>query len=150
MFDDDEVEVSSNYAYGKDAYPAENIPSKVEHPKIEEVTDDVIESIVNQLLTGSIVATTLEANLKKKLIDTISARFNKRFGAGDEGLKLFNFWATDFIEFLLWYSVSSDAANDDEVAAEIAEKTVKALRKLPKNKYIDEYIDIFLTYADRI
>lgn len=112
------------------------------------VTDTLIEGIINQLISGSVTITKLEGDVKKKLIDNMSARFSKRFGKGDNGKKLFDYWASDFVEFLLWYSVTEDV-DECEVATEIANKTIRELKKLPNNDYINSYINLFLRYADQ-
>lgn len=118
--------------------------------EIPQVTKDLIESIVNQLITGSVTVTKLDAETKKKLTSTTTARFNKRFGEGACGMKLFEYWATDFVEFLLWYSLDDPEVDECAAATEIANKVVKELKKLPHSDYIDEYINLFLSYADRI
>jgi len=118
--------------------------------KVSYVTKELIEGIVNQLITGSVTVTKLDADSKKKLVNTITPRFAKRFGEGESGDMLFKYWATDFVEFLLWYSINDPDIDECEVASEIAEKTVAALELLPKNRYIDEYINLFLDYATRI
>ena len=114
------------------------------------VTNEMIEGIVNQLITGSVTVTKLDADSKKKLVNSITQRFEKRFGKGEVGAQLFTYWATDFVEFLLWYSVNDPDADECEVATQIANKTIAALKKLPKSDFIDEYINLFLSYADRI
>ena len=125
-----------------------NVYKKAE--ETEYVTDELIEAIVNQLITGSVTVTKLDKDSKKKLINTVTSRFNKRFGEDEAGSQLFTYWATDFVEFLLWYSVTDADADECECATQIAEKTIAALKKLPESPYIDEYINLFLSYADRI
>lgn len=121
-----------------------------EDPTIPQITDDLIEGIINQLITGSVTVTKLDADTKKKLINTINARFTKRFGEGEVGITLFKYWATDFVEFLLWYSLDDPEVDECAAATEIANKTIEALKKLPKSEFVEEYINLFISYADRI
>jgi len=125
-------------------------PSEVEDVQHQKLTDAAVEEVVNQLLTGSVTITKMDAETKKKVIDSISKRFDKRFGKGDIGMQLFYFWATDFIEFLIWYTVTDPKEDEYDVAAMLASKTITALKKLPKNEYIDEYIDILNDYVTRL
>lgn len=121
-----------------------------EDPTIPQVTDDLIDGIINQLITGSVTVTKLDADAKKKLANTIDVRFTKRFGSGEIGLTLFKYWATDFVEFLLWYSLDDPEVDECAAATEIANKTIETLKKLPKSEFVEEYINLFITYADRI
>lgn len=125
-------------------------PTKVEDVQHQKLTDAAIEEVVNQLLTGSVTVTKMDAETKKKVVDSISKRFDKRFGKGDLGMQLFNFWATDFIEFLIWYTVTDPEEDEYDVAATLASKVIESLKKLPKNEYIDEYIDILDGYVTRL
>lgn len=114
----------------------------------QKVSPADIDKILNQLITGSVTVTHLDKDAKQKLLTTMVARFDKRFGNDDDGLglMLFNYWATDFIEFLVWYSIPGDN-NEDEVAEDVALKLIEALNELPANKYIKEYIEILETYV---
>ena len=124
---------------------------------IREVTegdifdDKDIEGVVNQLITGSVTVTKLDAQSKDKLVKVMESRFDSRFGKNDYLLTLFEYWATDFVEFLLWYSAGDKGVDVDEceAAEELATKTIEALSKLPSNKYIEKYIEIFSKYADK-
>lgn len=114
------------------------------------VNDELITGIVNQLITGSVTVTKLDEDSKKKLVNSITRRFDKRFGAEDSNHTLFKNWAVDFIEYLLWYSVDDPSLDECEVTCEIARKTIDALKKLPDNEYIEDYINLFTSYVDRI
>ena len=106
-----------------------------------------IEKILNQLITGCVTVTKLDTDTKKKLINSIVTRFDNRFGKDDEGLFLFNQWATNFIEFLIWYSVPGD--DTGELVEDVCIKLIEALHELPVNRYINEYIEILNTYVGR-
>lgn len=119
-------------------------------PKDGIVDDSIVEGVVNQLLTGSVTLTKLTPDTKQKVINTIATRFDHRFGDSDYQLIKFEFWATDFIEFLLWYSVDDPEVDEQEAAEEISKKAIAKLKKLPQNKYISKYIDILTTYSTKL
>ena len=140
-----------------------NIPSVMKTPKEEEkisgtytkeatkvVTDKMVVEIVNQLISGSVSITKLDKEVKEKLIKSMVSRFDDRFGKDDSGMTLFEYWASDFIEFLMWFTVTDPDVDEVEVAFELCNRTIDALEKLPANKYINKYIELILSYANRI
>lgn len=76
--------------------------------------------------------------------------YEKRFGKGEEGMRLFKAWADGYIEFLCWFAEDDALAemglDDDELAALCAHDIIEELTKLPENVYIKEYIDILEGY----
>lgn len=123
-------------------------------PVVQEVKPynkykDLVSTIVAQLLSGNVTCTTLNGANKDKVVDTMEKRFNNRFGSTDEGMLLFEYWATDFIEFLTWYSIDDtkeDAISPEQLACDI----VKELEALPKNKYIEKYIELLVSYGEKL
>lgn len=109
-----------------------------------------IEKALIQLVTGSVTITSLDKETRKKVIDSVNTRFENRFGKGEVGIKLFEYWAVDFIEFILWYSFGDKDYDEVEVAAELAERLAAALEKLPQNPFIEKYIDILVGYAGKL
>lgn len=118
-----------------------------EEKQVDSVDKKRINEIVMQLITGSVTITNLGEDAKKKVIDSMKSRFDKRFGA-NSSLNQFEYWATDFIEFLLWWSIDMQVVDDDQIVS-IAEEIIKELQKLPKNRYIDSYIEILTDYAGK-
>lgn len=116
----------------------------------ELVSKEDIEKIMNQLLTGSVTITKVDKDTKEKLIKTIDKRFSARFGNTPEGLAMFKYWATDFMEFLLWYSIDDPDADECFVTTEIADKVTSELSKLPSSPFIDIYIDLLSHYASTV
>lgn len=116
----------------------------------ELVSKEDIEKIMNQLLTGSVTITKIDKDTKEKLIKTIDKRFSARFGNTPEGLAMFKYWATDFMEFLLWYSIDDPDADECFVTTEIADKVTSELSKLPSSPFIDIYIDLLSHYASTV
>ena len=121
----------------------------VQSTKPESKLSELVDRIIPQLITGNVTYTRGDNNYMKKALESMEKRFDARFGTGHEGMLLFEYWATDFIEFLTWYSI------DDTVdGAPTSEELVKALSEklgtLPvKNDYIDKYIELLTSYVDK-
>ena len=113
------------------------------------VSDADVEKAIIQLLTGSVTVTSLDKDTKAKIIKTLDVRFGNRFGKNEIGLKLFEYWATDFIEFILWYSSTGDV-DECDFGVELADKLVDELEKLPQSDFIDKYIEILVSYAAKL
>lgn len=110
----------------------------------------VIKSLVLQLVTGSIIISDNSKVNLDKWVNGMSTLYEKRFGKGIEGLKLFRAWAESYIEFLCWFS-DDDSLEElgydkDEIAMIYAYNLAKELSRLKKNIYIKEYIDILNSY----
>lgn len=120
-----------------------------ECPKGDIFATADIEKVITQLITGSVTVTAVDKDTKQKLIKTMEARFDARFGKNDPTLTLFEYWAVDFLEFLLWYSAGDRDVDECLAAEELATKLVAELEKLSANKYIDKYIELLTKYADK-
>lgn len=110
--------------------------------------DDMAESIVNQLLSGDVTCTKLDTAHRNILLNDMVRAFDKRFGKDDKELMMFEYWATDFIEFLTWYSIDESDENATVTSDTLIEAVIEKLEKLYiKNKYIDKYIEILTNYG---
>lgn len=109
-----------------------------------------IKSLVLQLVTGSIIIPNVGKINAERWAQGMAPLYEKRFGKGIEGIKLFRSWAEGYIEFLCWFSKDDDlieqGLDDDELAAACAYGIIEELAKLPKNAYIKEYINILERY----
>ena len=106
-----------------------------------------IDTLVAELLTGCVLSTAKTVNAKDWVNNKMVPLFTKRFGKGDAGMELFEIWATDFIEFLVWYSnEDADPEIMDLLISEAADAITERLKVLPKNKYINKYIELHSSY----
>ena len=125
-------------------------------PKEEKKDDtpdspEIVEGIVNQLITGSVTLTKLDKGTKERLLNSMDERFIKRFKDGEDGMLNFEIWAEEFIEYLLWYSIDNPDLDDYESTIELAANVVKALENLnSKSKYIEKYIEIISAYGTKL
>lgn len=112
-----------------------------------KITSEVIDSIIAQLLTGSIAVTEINRVKEPGWLNTMTKLFDKRFGKDHDGEVLFEFWAEDFIQFLLTYSIDdSDVADPDALTSELADAVMDKLTEFPVNKYIDIYTGILARF----
>ena len=121
----------------------------VQSTKPESKLSELVDRIIPQLITGNVTYTRGDNNYMKKALESMEKRFDARFGTGHEGMLLFEYWATDFIEFLTWYSIDETidgAPTSEELVKALSEK----LEALPvKNDYIDKYIELLTSYVDK-
>ena len=111
---------------------------------------ETIKSLVLQLITGSIIIPNESKIDVNKWAQGMVPLYERRFGKGEKGMKLFKAWAEGYIEFLCWFSDDDSLADmgldDDELAALCAHDIIKELIKLPTNVYIKAYIGILEEY----
>ena len=151
LFDDDEWGVppkGNAVKAGETAKPASSKPTLLQ-PDGSLVSKEDVEKALIQLITGSVTVTSLDKDTKTKIINTMDVRFGNRFGKDEIGLKLFEYWATDFIEFILWYSSKGDV-DECDFGVQLADKLVDELEKLPQSDFIDKYVEILVSYAAKL
>jgi len=139
--EDDEVASPTYRGQGFGSSPVVQVAEKKEDKEL-------IHSILCQLITGSISCTHLNKDDFDKAVKTIERRFDGRFGKIEGGELLFEYWATDFIEFLTWYSLDDD--KDEMTPDELSAAVARELRRLPvRNKYVDKFIELLVSYEEK-
>lgn len=157
-------------SYGTKVGPANVIPSKksaVQTSLFNDIDDwdsdnldmpygiarfdkNTIRQLTLQLVTGSIIIPNDSKIDIKKWAASMPAMYQKRFGKGEEGMKLFELWADTYTEFLCWYTTDSkleaQGMDDTEICAICAHDMIEELTKLPENEYIKGYIDALQKY----
>lgn len=111
---------------------------------------NTIRQLTLQLVTGSIIIPNDSKIDIKKWAASMPAMYQKRFGKGEEGMRLFELWADTYTEFLTWYATDSkleaQGMDDTEICAICAHDMIEELTKLPENEYIKGYIDALQKY----
>lgn len=111
---------------------------------------NTIRQLTLQLITGSIIIPDDSKIDIKKWAASMPAMYQKRFGKGEEGMKLFEMWADTYTEFLTWYATDSkleaQGIDNDEMCAICAHDMIEELTKLPNNGYIQGYIEALQKY----
>ena len=133
--------------YGIDDWDSDNLDIPYGTTKFDRNT---IRQLTLQLITGSIIIPNDSKIDIKKWAASMPAMYQKRFGKGEEGMKLFELWADTYTEFLCWYAtdrkLEAQGMDDTEICAICAHDMIEELTKLPENEYIKGYIDALQKY----
>ena len=143
------VKKSENKSPFDTAYIDNKISNEIPYGHIG-FNEETIKSLVLQLITGSIIIPNESKIDVKKWAQGMVPLYERRFGKGEKGMKLFKAWAEGYVEFLCWFSDDESLVDmeldDDELAALCAHDIIEELTKLPMNTYIKAYIDILEEY----
>ena len=111
------------------------------------VDEDIVQSIVRQLVTSSIIIPNESAVDVKKWANSMESLYRRRFGT----VKEFEYFASNYVDYLINYTYDADVMiavnNDDTVmAALLAHDVREELEKLPKNPWLSVYIKLMDDY----
>lgn len=111
------------------------------------VDPDIVQSIVRQLVTSSIIISNESAVDVKKWANSMESLYRRRFGS----VKEFEYFASNYVDYLINYTYDGDVMavinNDDSVmAALLAYDVREELKKLPKNPWLSVYIKLMDNY----
>lgn len=104
-----------------------------------------IKSLVLQIVTGSIILTNDSKIDVVRWASSMPSHYEKRFGKNSVGFQYFREWAKTYTEFLTWYvddpELEKFGFDETEICAICARDLISELRGLPKNAYINVYIE---------
>lgn len=111
------------------------------------VDTDIVQSIVRQLVTSSVIISNESAVDVKKWANSMESLYRRRFG----NVKDFEYFASNYVDFLINYTYDGDvmaAINNDDstMAALLAYDVKEELNKLPKNPWLSVYIKLMDDY----
>ena len=111
------------------------------------VDKDIVQSIVRQLVTSSIIISNESAVDVKKWANSMESLYRRRFGT----VKEFEYFASNYVDYLINYTYDGDVmaviSNDDStMAALLAHDVREELEKLPKNPWLSVYIKLMDDY----
>lgn len=140
-----------NLKFEKETKPSEKEKSTTDF--LDLYDKETIDYIILQLLCGSIAIGKASKIDPEKWVKTMTSVFDKRFGASIQGLSVFKMWADSFIEILIYntdpdnknYTLDVDY-NDEDATSTLALQVIDGLEELPKNKYIEVFIDLLNKY----
>lgn len=116
----------------------------------EKANTNIINSLVRQLLTCSLIVPNKDKIDINKWASNIPKLYEKIFGKGEEGIKSFKEWAEMYIEFLTYNVKDTKLASKgyDIIDIQIiyVRDLLKALKALPLNRYINIYITALESY----
>lgn len=111
------------------------------------IDPDIVQSIVRQLVTSSIIISNESAVDVKKWANSMESLYRRRFGS----VKEFEYFASNYVDYLINYTYDGDVMavinNDNSVmAALLAHDVREELKKLPKNPWLSVYIKLMDDY----
>ena len=111
------------------------------------VDKDIVQSIVRQIVTSSIIISNESAVDVKKWANSMENLYRRRFGS----VKEFEYFASNYVDYLINYTYDGDVmaviSNDDStMAALLAHDVREELEKLPKNPWLSVYIKLMDDY----
>ena len=111
------------------------------------VDKDIVQSIVRQLVTSSIIISNESAVDVKKWANSMESLYRRRFGS----VKEFEYFASNYVDYLINCTYDGDVMavinNDDStMAALLAHDVREELEKLPKNPWLSVYIKLMDDY----
>ena len=111
------------------------------------VDPDIVQSIVRQLVTSSIIISNESAVDVKKWANSMESLYRRRF----ESVKEFEYFASNYVDYLINNTYDGEVMavinNDDSVmAALLAYDVREELKKLPKNPWLSVYIKLMDDY----
>ena len=111
------------------------------------INKDIVQSIVRQLVTSSIIISNESAVDVKKWANSMESLYRRRFGS----VKEFEYFASNYVDYLINYTYDGDVMtvinNDDStMAALLAHDVREELEKLPKNPWLSVYIKLMDDY----
>ena len=113
---------------------------------------DTIKSLVLQLITGSIIVSNENKIDVIKWVKSMPVIYEKRFGKDDDGISNFMAWAETYVEYLVRNTTDNElekaGLDSAEICAICAYNIIEELDKLPKNDYIEGYIDTLEKYLE--
>ena len=140
-------------AYGYEGYGGYYSNSKPATPKQQELPFkseendkldmNIIMRAVKQLLTGSVILPNDSKINIKEWVKTMVPLFDRRFAS----MKYFETWSENYIDFLVWDLNDPKLFESSDIAAIGAAQMIEVLEKLPRNKYIDSFINSLNSYT---
>lgn len=111
------------------------------------VDEDIVQSIVRQLVTSSVIISNESAVDVKKWANSMESLYRRRFGS----VKEFEYFASNYVDYLINYTYDEDVMavinNDDfTMATLLAHDVREELKKLPKNPWLSVYIKLMDDY----
>lgn len=109
----------------------------------------LIHSLCIQLLTGSIMIPNESKIDINKWVNSMKSTIERRFGAGTEGLKIYQDFIESLVEFLVWNTQDPalvDIIDEDYMMIVIATEMFEYLGTLPQNTYTKICQSALLTY----
>lgn len=116
----------------------------------ESVEEGILDCLIAQILTGCVIINNNKFDAFK-WARNLEKLYDKRFDDNHGGFDAFRTWAENHCETVIWHvgdEYLESIYDYPEIAAIYANKIIEKLEKLPKNKYIEEFIDILNMFTE--
>lgn len=118
---------------------------------VQHADPALIDSLVLQLLTGSVMMTDNSRIDLTKWVNNLKYPVERRFGKGKEGLEEYKTFIGYMVEYLLWNTDDLTLDTDyDDMSSIIAGDMCASIKKLPKNVYTEICISALEYYTKSI
>lgn len=110
-----------------------------------KLSDDIVDWVVKQTITCSVIIPNSSNIDIEKWAKSMDSLYKKRF----TNKKEFEVFATNFVDFIVNYTEDPEAAaflNSGEMAAVLAYQVRKKLSTLPKNEWLNTWIELYEDY----
>lgn len=116
----------------------------VKSPDFPDISDEELESILVQMLTGSIIIKNPSSIDINKWVSNMPTVFGKRFGLDEKGFAAFRQWADSHCEFLIFGNVPDglNGKEESDLVSNIAISIYEELEALQQNQYIKIFKEI--------
>ena len=133
--------------FGKDAQTSIKFGTDFDADTPNKPTADpeIVESLVRQLITGSIIIPNGSKLEIEKWVKSMPSLYGNRFGRGPEGMKVFKEWIETFTDFITFNTndrkLSMEGYNASSICTLYTEALVKRLESFQTNEYIKVIIE---------
>lgn len=123
--------------------PFEDYEQNIPYGKVH-VNEEIVDTIVKQIITGSVIIPAPAKIDLSKWVSSMDTLYRNRFGS----IKEFESFAASYIDFLINFTNDPDIVHLDatEMAAILAFEVTLKLKDLPKNPWLNCYLDMLDDY----
>lgn len=110
-----------------------------------KISDEIVDWVVKQTITCSVIIPNSSSIDVEKWVRSMDSLYKKRFADKKE----FEAFASNFVDFVVNYTEDPEAAaflDATEMAAVLAYHVRKKLNTLPKNEWLDAWIELYDDY----
>lgn len=123
--------------------PFEDYEQNIPYGKVH-VNEEIVDTLVKQIVTGSVIIPNTAKIDLNKWVSSMDTLYRERFGS----IKQFESFAASYVDFLINFTDDPELVHLDatEMAAIMAFEVTLKLRALPKNPWLNCYLDMLDDY----
>lgn len=123
--------------------PFEDYEQNIPYGKVH-INEEIVDTLVKQIVTGSVIIPNTAKIDLNKWVSSMDTLYRERFGS----IKQFESFAASYIDFLINFTDDPELVHLDatEMAAIMAFEVTLKLKALPKNPWLNCYLDMLDDY----